>query len=87
MVKHSIIISRNKIAILGYSALSDKPIPTLSFCFPSPLLAQIFQAMSSWVVKWFGGHSLLHRVAACCRCAAGDVGFSATGQCDFCFLD
>lgn len=26
----------------------------------------------------------LNRVAACCRCAAGDVGFSATGQCDFC---
>eukprot|EP00435_Cladocopium_sp_Y103_P021341 s3624_g5.t1 len=26
----------------------------------------------------------LNRLAACCRCASGDVGFSATGQCDFC---
>lgn len=27
------------------------------------------------------------RLAACCQCASGDIGFSATGQCGFCTLD
>eukprot|EP00438_Fugacium_kawagutii_P008457 Skav217438 [mRNA] locus=scaffold1729:386153:403995:+ [translate_table: standard] len=34
-----------------------------------------------------GMDAKINQSASCCRCASGEVGFSATGRCDFCILD